>query len=147
MVLERCFRNGYKNYPVIPIPGLFFAFEGVKLMLPKMRYPRPQLQRSDWICLNGPWKFTFDDDSVDSDIPIGPIPLKFRSLRKLQRAVSTTRVFTQTAGTSGNLTWMVGVRVGCYSSGLWTIAPVWVNSQFIAIRVGIPRSPLTLHRY
>lgn len=25
-------------------------------------YPRPQLQRSKWICLNGPWKFTFDDD-------------------------------------------------------------------------------------
>ena len=25
-------------------------------------YPRPQLQRSSWICLNGPWKFTFDDD-------------------------------------------------------------------------------------
>lgn len=24
-------------------------------------YPRPQLQRSNWICLNGPWKFTFDD--------------------------------------------------------------------------------------
>jgi len=79
-------------------------------MLPKMRYPRPQLQRSDWICLNGPWKFTFDDEGrrSTSDIPIGPIPLKFRSLRKLQRAVSTTRVFTQTAGTSGNLTWMVG---------------------------------------
>jgi len=25
-------------------------------------YPRPQLQRSHWICLNGSWKFTFDDD-------------------------------------------------------------------------------------
>ncbi|MBD2104252.1 glycoside hydrolase family 2 protein [Leptolyngbya sp. FACHB-261] len=24
-------------------------------------YPRPQLQRSSWICLNGPWKFTYDD--------------------------------------------------------------------------------------
>lgn len=29
--------------------------------LPEMAYPRPQLQRSDWICLNGSWKFTFDD--------------------------------------------------------------------------------------
>jgi beta-galactosidase/beta-glucuronidase len=25
-------------------------------------YPRPQLQRSDWISLNGPWRFTFDDE-------------------------------------------------------------------------------------
>ncbi|MBD2744497.1 glycoside hydrolase family 2 TIM barrel-domain containing protein [Coleofasciculus sp. FACHB-1120] len=25
-------------------------------------YPRPQLQRSHWICLNGQWKFTYDDE-------------------------------------------------------------------------------------
>lgn len=25
-------------------------------------YPRPQLERTHWICLNGSWKFTFDDD-------------------------------------------------------------------------------------
>ncbi|MBE9229749.1 glycoside hydrolase family 2 [Phormidium sp. LEGE 05292] len=25
-------------------------------------YPRPQLQRSHWICLNGSWKFAFDDE-------------------------------------------------------------------------------------
>lgn len=31
-------------------------------MLTTMAYPRPQLQRSNWVCLNGPWKFTFDDD-------------------------------------------------------------------------------------
>src|SRR4028119_1223280 len=24
-------------------------------------YPRPQLRRASWICLNGSWKFTFDD--------------------------------------------------------------------------------------
>jgi len=31
-------------------------------VLSTMAYPRPQLQRSNWICLNGSWKFTFDDD-------------------------------------------------------------------------------------
>jgi beta-galactosidase/beta-glucuronidase len=25
-------------------------------------YPRPQLQRADWICLDGPWRFAFDDE-------------------------------------------------------------------------------------
>ena len=25
-------------------------------------YPRPQLQRSDWISLNGPWRFRYDDE-------------------------------------------------------------------------------------
>src|SRR5437868_6810864 len=27
----------------------------------KWQYPRPQLRRSCWMCLNGKWKFTFDD--------------------------------------------------------------------------------------
>lgn len=30
--------------------------------LADMAYPRPQLQRSEWTSLNGPWKFTFDDN-------------------------------------------------------------------------------------
>ena len=30
--------------------------------LPDTAYPRPQLQRDDWLCLNGSWKFTFDDN-------------------------------------------------------------------------------------
>lgn len=25
-------------------------------------YPRPMLQRANWMCLNGPWKFTYDDE-------------------------------------------------------------------------------------
>ena len=25
-------------------------------------YPRPQLQRANWTCLNGPWRFRYDDD-------------------------------------------------------------------------------------
>jgi len=28
---------------------------------PDLAYPRPQLERSHWMCLNGAWKFTFDD--------------------------------------------------------------------------------------
>ena len=23
-------------------------------------YPRPQMQRKDWLCLNGPWEFEVD---------------------------------------------------------------------------------------
>jgi len=26
------------------------------------RYPRPQLRRADWLSLNGPWRFRFDDE-------------------------------------------------------------------------------------
>lgn len=28
----------------------------------EMAYPRPQLQRRNWMSLNGRWKFTFDDE-------------------------------------------------------------------------------------
>jgi beta-galactosidase/beta-glucuronidase len=28
----------------------------------KHGYPRPQMQRGDWTCLNGPWRFCFDDE-------------------------------------------------------------------------------------
>jgi hypothetical protein len=30
--------------------------------LNKHGYPRPQLQRADWVCLNGRWRFRFDDE-------------------------------------------------------------------------------------
>jgi beta-galactosidase/beta-glucuronidase len=29
--------------------------------MPDFEYPRPQLVRDNWICLNGPWDFAFDD--------------------------------------------------------------------------------------
>lgn len=32
-----------------------------KVPMPDMAYPRPQLQRQQWISLNGSWKFIFDD--------------------------------------------------------------------------------------
>jgi beta-galactosidase/beta-glucuronidase len=33
-----------------------------RLATSDMAYPRPQLQRAQWMCLDGPWKFTFDDE-------------------------------------------------------------------------------------
>jgi beta-galactosidase/beta-glucuronidase len=39
--------------------------------VPETAYPRPQLQRSNWLSLNGFWKFTYDDEgrcSQPSDI-------------------------------------------------------------------------------
>jgi beta-galactosidase/beta-glucuronidase len=32
-------------------------------MMNKFEYPRPQLVRDNWTCLNGPWKFAFEDDT------------------------------------------------------------------------------------
>ena len=37
------------------------AEPGIGVSSSRAAYPRPQLQRSHWLCLNGAWKFTFDD--------------------------------------------------------------------------------------
>src|SRR5437762_13630895 len=31
------------------------------IALPRAEYPRPQFRRGEWLCLNGPWAFAFDD--------------------------------------------------------------------------------------
>lgn len=31
--------------------------------IPRSEYPRPQFVRNQWLCLNGPWQFAFDDDN------------------------------------------------------------------------------------
>ncbi|MFA6076254.1 MAG: sugar-binding domain-containing protein [Negativicutes bacterium] len=34
----------------------------MKTTIPRPEYPRPQLVRQDWLCINGEWDFAFDDD-------------------------------------------------------------------------------------
>ena len=31
---------------------------------PRPEYPQPQFQRDEWLNLNGPWEFEFDDDNI-----------------------------------------------------------------------------------
>ncbi|MDQ3816023.1 MAG: beta-galactosidase [Armatimonadota bacterium] len=38
-------------------------------VLPRSEYPRPQFQRADWLCLNGPWQF--ERDPADSGLARG----------------------------------------------------------------------------
>ncbi|CAM3405252.1 sugar-binding domain-containing protein [Paenibacillus lupini] len=35
--------------------------------LPRAEYPRPQFNRDAWVCLNGEWKFDFDDARVGNE--------------------------------------------------------------------------------
>jgi len=35
--------------------------------VPRPEYPRPQLRRDQWVNLNGPWRFAFDDDDRGID--------------------------------------------------------------------------------
>lgn len=36
--------------------------------VPRNEYPRPQFRRQDWLCLNGEWEFSFEENSFDKTI-------------------------------------------------------------------------------
>ena len=40
--------------------------------IPWQRYPRPQLVRADWLCLNGEWDFGFEGNSMPIRVPFCP---------------------------------------------------------------------------
>ena len=43
--------------------------------LPWERYPRPQLRRPDWLCLNGVWEFSFGNVKQNIRVPFCPASL------------------------------------------------------------------------
>ena len=40
--------------------------------IPWARYPRPQLRRRDWLCLNGTWDLSFGDETQEILVPFCP---------------------------------------------------------------------------
>ena len=40
--------------------------------VPWERYPRPQMKRTDWLCLNGTWDFAFDETHTEIRVPFCP---------------------------------------------------------------------------
>ena len=40
-------------------------------------YPRPQFRRENWICLNGPWDYTFTKKNKRPERPDGQILVPF----------------------------------------------------------------------
>jgi len=47
-------------------------------VIPRPEYPRPQLVRRDWLCLNGPWQFEIDQGDSGLDRGLVTRPLKDR---------------------------------------------------------------------
>ena len=56
------------------IPVKLYTEEGERLSgIPWNVYPRPQLVRKDWLCLNGEWSFRYEgDDPVSIRVPFCP---------------------------------------------------------------------------
>ncbi len=57
--------------------------------LPRPEFPQPQFERQDWLPLNGPWEFEFDDDNVglDEGWALGAAPGAARPARPFSRTV------------------------------------------------------------
>ena len=36
--------------------------------MPRSEYPRPQFRRDSWLCLNGEWDFSFENNTFDKKI-------------------------------------------------------------------------------
>ncbi len=104
-------------------------------------YPRPQLERSDWICLNGSWEFALDPDArwrSPSDVawharitvPFAPeTPASGIGDTGWYHACWYRRTFDAPALHAGE-------RLLLHFGAVDYAAAVWINDQFVAEHTG-----------
>jgi len=63
-------KNSFAQVPKLPTKWTKEAMESV---IPFPEYPRPQLQRNDWLCLNGKWDYVGGKGVADALNPTQPI--------------------------------------------------------------------------
>src|SRR4029078_4568591 len=107
---------------------------------PRFAYPRPQLERPQWMCLNGPWRFVFDDErrySHPSDIAAWPLsievpfPPESRGSGIGDRAFHFTCWYERDFDVSAE-----GRRVLLHFGAVDYYARVWVNGRLVATHEG-----------
>ncbi|WP_156430835.1 glycoside hydrolase family 2 protein [Paenibacillus sp. FJAT-26967] len=119
--------------------------EAVNAQVPRDEYPRPQLTRQEWLCLNGEWEFSFDDARVgDAENWHQPgvafertitVPFTFQSKLSgigdpaIHDLVWYRRRFEIPAGWSGK-------RILLHFGAVDYNARVWVNGQLAALHEG-----------
>lgn len=113
--------------------------------LPRGEYPRPDLMRREWQCLNGPWRFAFDDHdqglrsrwfddpaALDRDILVPfpyQAPLSGIGTRDLHPVVWYSRQFEVPAEWSDR-------RIRLHFGAVDYAAQVWVNGIPAAANTG-----------
>ncbi|MEA2530645.1 MAG: hypothetical protein QOG89_2289 [Thermomicrobiales bacterium] len=110
-------------------------------MKPNNAYPRPQLRRSDWSSLDGPWQFALDPDAVWTvpgqvqwnatiAVPFSPeTPASGIGETDFFRACWYRRTFEAPPLASGERLFL---RFGAVDY----VATVWVNNQIVATHEG-----------
>ena len=101
-------------------------------------YPRPQLQRRDWLCLNGAWRFTFDDErrySHPGKCANGRLRSRCRSRRRRgerhRRHRLLSRLLVPARGRACRL--VADDRVLLHFGAVDYVARVWVNGRLAGV--------------
>ncbi len=90
--------------------------------VPWERYPRPQMQRSEWMCLNGEWAFSFGDTNTHICVPYCPESL----LSGVEHAPAIGQEMVYRRTFSIPQAW-AGRRVLLHFGAVMRKAAVWVN--------------------
>ncbi|WP_158796455.1 glycoside hydrolase family 2 protein [Pedobacter sp. L105] len=65
-----CFNSSFAQQAILPTRWTKAAQDAA---VPFPEYPRPQLQRSDWLSLNGKWDYLGGKDAADASDPAKPV--------------------------------------------------------------------------
>jgi hypothetical protein len=68
-----CFNTIQSSIAQVPKLPTKWTKEAMEAALPFPEYPRPQLQRTDWLCLNGKWDYVGGKDAANALNPSKPI--------------------------------------------------------------------------
>ena len=100
--------------------------------IPRSEYPRPELRRENWLCLNGQWDFSIGEPTFDQKItvpfaceaPLSGIGDKgFHKLVWYRRSFSIPQV-------------MLGKRILLHFGAVDYICDVWVNGHHVCSHTG-----------
>ena len=93
-------------------------------VVPWERYPRPQMVRSDWLCLNGTWELQYGKSRCDVRVPYCPESLLSGVERppEVGEKMTYRRVFSEPSGWTGK-------RVLLHFGAVMRSAEIRVNGQ------------------
>ena len=103
-------------------------------------YPRPQLERPRWTCLNGPWRFRFDDEhrfACPADVDAWPAEIVVPYPPESQASGVGDRGFHSVCWYERDLDLVAGEgRVILHFGAVDYAARVWVNGSLVVEHEG-----------
>ncbi len=107
---------------------------------PDLPYPRPQLRRADWMSLDGPWRFCYDDDRrfrLPADVDSWPATIRVPFPPESQASGIGDRGFHASCWYQRDFRLVPdGRRVLLHFGAIDYAASVWVNGVLVAEHEG-----------